>query len=718
MLVEAIDEHFTRRVLAAPGPEAGAGTERAEQLLALFHAQAQSRHLDLAARRLAADGEGFYTIGSAGHESNAALGLLSAPTDPALLHYRSGGWYAARAARAARSGVDVDPVRDVLRGLTASVADPISGGRHKVFGHPLLHVIPQTSTIASHLPRAVGLGFALGLARRLDRETPWPDDAVVLCSFGDASVNHSTAAGALNAAAYVHRVGLACPILLVCEDNGLGISTRTPSGWPEAVLGSIPGVPCHHADGTNPEQLLEVTERALAYVRETRAPAALHLRTVRLMGHAGSDVEMAYRSRAAIEGDHDRDPLVATALALVRLGLRSAADVVADYETVRDQVGAATEEVRQESHLASRADVVAPLALVDPSAGVARRGLRAVPVPESLTLAQSINRTLSDALAEGPDVLVFGQDVGAKGGVYGVTRGLQKRFGTARVFDTLLDETTVLGTALGAGLAGFLPVPEIQYLAYLHNAEDQLRGEAASLRFFSNGQYRNGMVVRVAGLAYQQGFGGHFHNDNSLAVLRDVPGIVVAVPSHPADAPGLLRRCLDLARSEGRVCVFVEPIARYHTRDLVGGDGAWTAPYSPTPIALGEVGLHGGTEAPDVLVVTYGNGVHLSLRAATTLRQHGLTTSVLDLRWLTPLPVRSMVAATEQARSVLVVDEGRASGGVGESVVAALVEAGCTAPLARVAGTDSYIPLGPAAATVLVSEADIVGAARRLIPGR
>ncbi|MGH3347947.1 MAG: thiamine pyrophosphate-dependent enzyme, partial [Nocardioides sp.] len=648
--MEAIDEHFTRRVLAAPGPEAGARTERGEQLLALFHAQAQSRHLDLAARLLAADGDGFYTIGSAGHESNAALGLLSAPTDPALLHYRSGGFYAARAARAARDGVDVDPVRDVLRGLTASVTDPISGGRHKVFGHPLLHVIPQTSTIASHLPRAVGLGFALGLKGRLDRPTPWPDDAVVLCSFGDASVNHSTAAGALNAAAYVHRVGLACPVLLVCEDNGLGISTRTPSGWPATVLGGIPGVPCHAADGRDPEQLLEVTETALAYVRETRAPATLHLRTVRLMGHAGSDVEMAYRSRAAIEGDHDRDPLVATALALVRLGLRSPADVVADYESVRGQVRAAAEEVRQEPHLTTRADVVAPLAVAEPPAGVARRKLRAVPAPESLTLAQSINRTLSDALAEQPDVLVFGQDVGVKGGVYGVTRGLQKRFGTARVFDTLLDETTIFGTALGAGLAGFLPVPEIQYLAYQHNAEDQLRGEAASLRFFSNGQYRNGMVVRVAGLAYQQGFGGHFHNDNSLAVLRDIPGIVVAVPSHPADAPGLLLRCLDLARSEGRVCVFVEPIARYHTRDLVGGDGAWTAPYSPTPIVLGEVGLHGGAEAPDVLVVTYGNGVHLSLRAATTLRQHGLTTSVLDLRWLTPLPVQSLVAATARAR--------------------------------------------------------------------
>ncbi len=151
-------------------------------------------------------------------------------------------------------------------------------------------------------------------------------------------------------------------------------------------------------------------------------------------------------------------------------------------------------------------------------------------------MAQSVNAALKDALAAHPEALVFGEDIGRKGGVYGVTRGLRKAFGAGRVFDTLLDEQTILGTALGSALAGFLPIPEIQYLAYLHNAEDQLRGEAATLRFFSSGQYQNGMVVRVAGLAYQKGFGGHFHNDNSVAVLRDIPGLVLAVPSHPASA--------------------------------------------------------------------------------------------------------------------------------------------------------------------------------------
>ena len=188
----------------------------------------------------------------------------------------------------------------------------------------------------------------------------------------------------------------------------------------------------------------------------------------------------------------------------------------------------------------------------------------------------------------GRKLLVFGEDVGRKGGVYGVTRGLQRRFGITRVFDTLLDEQTILGVALGCGVSGLLPVPEIQYLAYLHNAEDQLRGEAATLPFFSNGQYHNPMVLRIAGYGYQKGFGGHFHNDDAVAVLRDIPGIVVASPARPDDAAAMLRACVAAASVDGSTCVFLEPIALYHTRDLHSpGDGGWVAPYPRTQRMVG-----------------------------------------------------------------------------------------------------------------------------------
>ena len=451
-----------------------------------------------------------------------------------------------------------------------------------MFGHPALSIIPQTSTIGSHLPRAVGLAYALGLARATGRETPWPDDAVVVCSFGDASANHSTTTGALNAAAYTAGRGLDCPVLFVCEDNGIGISTRTPVGWTAAALARLPGVRYSYADGAQPSLLLERIGEALAEVRRSRRPAVLHLRTVRFLGHAGSDAEIAYRSQAEILADYELDPLVASARALIDAGTMSLPEVLDRYEAVRETVMDEAKRVVDEEPLASRAAVMAPLALppspvAEPPAAAESR----TPAGARLSLAQAINTALTDLMDAHPSALVFGQDVAVKGGVYGLTRGLRKRFGGRRVFDTLLDEQTILGVSLGAALAGFVPIPEIQYLAYLHNAEDQLRGEAASLRFFSDGQYGNGMVVRVAGLAYQRGFGGHFHNDNSVSVLRDIPGLVLAVPSHPADAPGMLRTCFELARQDGRVCVFLEPIARYQTRDLrEDGDGAWTAPYS------------------------------------------------------------------------------------------------------------------------------------------
>ncbi len=682
----------------------------------MFAAQSRSRHVDFAARWLQSQGQGYYTIGSAGHEGNAALALVTRPDDPALLHYRSGGFYLARATAAGHAG----PVHDLLLSLASSSRDPISGGRHKVFGHPDLHIVPQTSTIGSHLPRAVGLAYSLGLARALGRETPWPDDAIVLCSFGDASANHSTATGALNAASYLAHRGVPCPVLFVCEDNRIGISTPSPPGWPAAMLESLPGMPYVRADGADPPGLLEQTARLVELVRETRRPAVLDLETVRFMGHAGSDVEAAYRRRREIVRDLDKDPLLATARCLLDVGEGTPDQLVEWYEQVREEVMSEAERIVGEPRLSGRREVMAPLALPSAAPAVTRpdwdRALRGD--GPSLTLAQSINATLAELMDGHADLLVFGQDVAVKGGVYGVTRGLRGRFGGHRVFDTLLDEQTIFGVALGSALAGFVPVPEIQYLAYLHNAEDQLRGEAASLSFFSAGQYRNGMVVRIAGLAYQRGFGGHFHNDNSVAVLRDIPGLVLAVPSHPADAPGMLRTCVELARRDGRVCVFLEPIALYHARGLMEeADGRWTAPMRSADsgdalVPLGQAGLHG--HGRDLLLVTFGNGVPMSLRAATRLAELGVSSSVVDLRWLAPLPLPAVSELAAGFPAVLVVDETRAGGGVSEGVVTGLVDAGYAGRLARVTSADSYVPLGPAAATVLLSEDDVVAAARRV----
>jgi 2-oxoisovalerate dehydrogenase E1 component len=713
--------------LAAP-VRAGSGLT-GEQAIALFDAQAGSRHLDLAARYLRAEGHGFYTIGSAGHEANAAVGAALRPSDPALLHYRSGAFYLARAAQVPGS----QPLRDVLLGLVAASDEPIAGGRHKVFGHQGLAIIPQTSTIASHLPRAVGIAFSIGRAGKLGVRSPWPADAVTVASFGDASASHSTATGAINAACRTAYQGLPMPLLLACEDNGLGISVRTPDGWVAAAYSGRPALRYFSADGCDPLACFEAATAAACYVRASRSPAFLHLKVVRFLGHAGSDAEVSYRGQAEIAADYARDPLIAIARLIVTAGLLSPEQVIDRYEVLRARVRAIADEAVTHRPLTSREAVTGPLAPRHPERVARRAAVAGTPaarqnafgrrLPEEagpLTLADTINRALADALVAYPELMVFGEDVGRKGGVYGVTRGLARRFGVSRVFDTLLDEQAILGLGLGAGISGLLPVPEIQYLAYLHNAEDQLRGEAASLQFFSTGQYRNPMVVRVAGLAYQKGFGGHFHNDNAVGVLRDIPGLVVAVPSRAEDAAPMLRTCLAAAHVDGTVCVFLEPIALYNTRDLdQPGDGGWLSPYAdPQRWAQEHVPIGRGRaygSGTDLTLITFGNGVPMSLRVARRLAADGTAVRVFDLRWLAPLPAEQLSTEAERTGRVLVVDETRHSGGVSEGVIAQLADAGYQGRLARVTSADSFIPLGDAAAHVLVSEPDIERAARRLL---
>ncbi len=704
MSAPSAHDDLDQRVRAALRDLPDAQPDRNLALRAAFDAMAGSRLLDIHARRLRERGIGYYTIGSAGHESNALVAAAIRPTDPALLHYRSGAFFLARAIQAGRSLED--GLRAVLLGMFASIDDPASGGRHKVFGDASLAVIPQTSTIASQLPRALGVALAIGRARRIGVETRWPRDALTICSFGDAGINHSTAVGALNAAGYAAAQGLPLPLLFICEDNGIGISVRSPAGW-VAAAARRPGIEYRFAAGDEPDEVAAAARAAADTARRLRRPALLHLRTVRFMSHAGSDVETAYRSSGEISTDADLDPLLALAR---RIGDPALAE---RYDEIATAVARIAAELADTPTLADAEAVIAPLA---PRASSDNR----TPVldgrsPRSdVTLAQSINAALADALAARPEMLVFGEDVGRKGGVYGVTRGLAQRFGAPRVFDTLLDEQSILGFGLGLGVSGLLAVPEIQYLAYLHNAEDQLRGEAASLRFFSNGTYTNPMVVRVAGLAYQKGFGGHFHNDNALGVLRDIPGLVVAVPAHPDDAAPMLRACLDAATERGQVSVYLEPIALYHERDLhQSGDRGWLGTYSPDSlVAIGSPRLHGTGD--DLTIVTFGNGVRMSLRVAARLAAEGAGVQVLDLRWVAPLSARAILDATGDPPRILVADETRQAGGVGEGVVSALVEAGYPGRLARVASRDSYIPLGAAANLVLLSEDDIESAARKL----
>lgn len=700
----------------------------AQGFMELFQSQLISRHLDLMARVLRVQNKVFYTIGSSGHEGNAMVARATRHTDPAFLHYRSGGFMAERF----RKLPGMDPIMDSALSFAASKDDPASGGRHKVWGSKPLWVLPQTSTIASHLPKAFGTAVAIEQARRIGHALPIPDDSIAICSFGDASSNHATAQTAFNAAAWTAYQKLPAPVLFVCEDNGIGISVKTPDGWIARNFQHRPDLDYFSADGLDLASGYADVQRAVEHCRRTRRPTFLHLRTTRIMGHAGTDFEIEWRSIPELIAVEATDPLLRSAAIAMESGLMSKQQVLDLYEQTRRKCFAAAEDADSRPRLQTLDEVIAPLApyTADKVQTEATRFDHAVSraaifggddkLPEKLPprhLAIQINNALHDLFGKYPESLLFGEDVAQKGGVYTVTKGLQKAFGPRRVFNTLLDETIILGLAQGYANMGMLPLPEIQYLAYFHNAGDQIRGEAASLQFFSNGQYQNPMVMRIASLGYQRGFGGHFHNDNSITALRDIPGLVVGCPSRGDDAAMMLRTLAALAKVDGRVTAFLEPIALYMAKDLYEpGDGQWLFDY-PAPdqaLVLGEERVYG--DGDDLVIFTFGNGVPMSLRAARSIaRTRGWKVRVVDLRWLVPLNDAAIARHASDARRILIVDEGRRSAGVGEGIITAITEAGHgDKPLRRVVGADTFTPLAGAAFLVIPSDQEIIEAASAL----
>jgi len=630
----------------------------------------------------------------------------------------------------------MDPIMDSALSFAASAEDPASGGRHKVWGSKPLWVLPQTSTIASHLPKALGTAVAIEAARRIGHQLPVPDDSIAICSFGDASANHATAQTAFNAASWTAYQKLPAPVLYVCEDNGIGISVKTPTGWIGESFRNRPDLDYFFADGLDLATGYADVQRAVEHCRRTRRPTFLHLRTTRIMGHAGTDFEIEWRSFEELCAVEAGDPLLRSAQIALESGLMSKDEVIALYEDTRRKCFAAAEDADKRPRIETLEHVMRPLAPYTPDKVMAEA--TRVPahdarikafgsedkLPEKQVprhLAIQINQALHDLFAKYPETLLFGEDVAQKGGVYTVTKGLHKAFGNKRVFNTLLDETMILGMAQGFANMGMLPIPEIQYLAYLHNAIDQIRGEAASLQFFSNDQFRNPMVVRIAGLGYQRGFGGHFHNDNSITPLRDIPGLVVGCASRGDDAAMMLRTLTALAKVDGRVSVFLEPIALYMTKDLYeAGDGQWLTEY-PAPdqaLVLGEERVY-EPDATDCVIFSYGNGMPMSLRAAREIeRKHGWKVRVVDLRWLVPLNHVAIAKHARECKRILVVDEGRFSAGVGEGVITAITEAGLGGkPGRRVCGADTYTPLAGAAFLVIPKDEDIVAAADVLAAG-
>ncbi|MBI1300465.1 MAG: MFS transporter [Alphaproteobacteria bacterium] len=727
--VKIVQDNFLRRVKDGDLPDTNVLSPEdagltAAKTVEIFESQILSRQLDITSRALQARKEGFYTIGSSGHEGNAAVAAALNVDDMAFLHYRDAAFLIQRSKKLPGQ----TPLWDMLLSFAASSEDPISAGRHKVLGSKDLYIPPQTSTIASHLPKAVGAAYSIGLNRRLENDPVLKDHSLAVCSFGDASLNHSTAQGAINTACWASYKCSPMPIMFVCEDNDIGISTPTPKNWVRNNYQDRPGLKYFYCDGLNILETYKVTREAADYIRQTQKPAFLHFKCVRLYGHAGPDVQQTYMSQAQEEAIEAQDPLLQTAGIILQNGIMDADDILDLYHEIGAHVNAVAEFAIKRPKLTTPKEVMASIIpdkkdipAVKAVAKDAReksfgREFKAMEEPQHM--ARLLNWALHDLMLEHGNLVMAGEDIGKKGGVYGVTTKLQDKFGPHRMIDTLLDEQSILGLAIGMAHNDIIPMPEIQFLAYLHNAEDQLRGEAATLSFFSNKKYTNPMVLRIAGLAYQKGFGGHFHNDNSFAVIRDIPGVILACPSNGADAVGMIRECVRLAREEQRVVVFLEPIALYMTRDLhEEKDGLWTFDYSDPSetVPFGELHVEG--KGKELCILTYGNGYYLSRQAAKVLEQeHKVKLRVVDLRWLVPLNKDGILDAIKGCDNVLIVDECRRTGSISEELMSLIVEDAETVPnLARITAQDCFIPLGKAYAATLPSKESIVDAALSLL---
>lgn len=726
---KSIDNQFRSVVKNSHYPTEKSSTSPEDSLLsrteflALFDSQLLSRHLDLIARILKEDAKSYYTIGSSGHEGNAAVAEVFGIKDMAFLHYRSGAFMAQRAKKA----LHADYIYEQILSLVASSADPISGGRHKVFGSVPLNVPPQTSTIASHLPKALGTAYSIVMANNLPAAQEFSrlePDSVILCSFGDASFNHSTAQGAFNSTQWIFQYTQQLPIVWICEDNGWGISVPTPTEWIATQMRSKKGIHYLTCDGLNLADVYHVAKKAEYLARKKRQPVFLHIKTVRLMGHAGSDIESHYKSDDSIIQTEQDDPLLHTARMIKQHGWLSDKEILQRYEDMRQTVQEQSIRALAQPKLRIANEICAsiiPPARVIKSNTVDERvrekyfGKNMRYLSEPRNMAQHINFALTDLMLKYDNIVAFGEDVGNKGGVYRVTQDLKQRFGRKRVFDTLLDEQTILGTALGLAQNGFLPIPEIQFLAYTHNAVDQIRGEAATQSFFSNGQFTNPMVIRIPGLAYQKGFGGHFHNDNAIGFLREIPGVIIACPSQPQDAAMLLRESVRLAQEEQRVVIFLEPIALYMTRDLhktKDNQALQVYPGLKQKIRFGEIGLEGNIEA-EYIIISYANGMHLSRQAAKILEtKHKCAVVLLDLRWLAPLPKEALnlyFKSKCDIKAILIVDECRRTGSVSEQLVTYFVENMPNLPkIKRITAEDCFIPLGEAFEEILPKRDKIV----------
>ncbi len=668
-----------------------------------------SRALDaLEETRLVPDRKVLYQFSARGHDlTQALLGQqLNGSCDAVAPYYRS---------RPLALALGLSPEEALAS--TMMRAEGMSAGRDigVVLNLPNREgpcLLPACGGVGTQYTPAAGWAQSL-VYRERELKDPAAAGSIAVAHGGDASTATNGFWASLNIAT-TERL----PLLYFIEDNGYGISVpatrQTPGGDIAANLAAFGNLRILAGDGSDPVAAAQLIESAVTAVRQGEGPVLLRLRVPRLSGHSGQDTQ-AYKSAAEIESEQARDPLMQLKNHLVpaamaedawrELEAEAQATVRAALARIESRPPVSAATVRKYVFSEQRADGSLELQRQggERALGIAPRAGTAIARPEGprINMLTAIRRTLEHELANNPRVLVFGEDVGRKGGVHAATLGLQERFGEARVFDTSLSEEGIIGRAVGMALAGLVPVPEIQFRKYAEPAAEQLH-DCGTMRWRTANRFAAPMVVRMPGGFFKCGDPWH-SQCNEVQFLHAV-GWQLAMPSNAEDAVGLLRTAL-----RGN-----DPVIYFEHRSLLDGAAArrpWPGDEFMLPFGKAHC-LRAGSE---LTVVSWGAMVERCEQAAA---ESAVDVELLDLRTLSPWDREAVLGSVAKTRRCLIVHEDTITAGFGAEIAATLAEHAffdLDAPIERLAMPDVPSPHSPLLLDAVVpSVGKIVAAMRRI----
>jgi 2-oxoisovalerate dehydrogenase E1 component len=680
--------------------------------LAAYRWMILSRKLDDKEIQLKNQSRIFFQISGAGHEAVlvAVASALRPGHDWFFPYYRD---------RALCLALGVTPYEMLLESVAAK-DDPASGGRQMPshWGHKRLNIVSQGSPTGTQYLQAVGCAEAGRLFQRIadipGRETRQQPDEVVYVSSGEGATAEGEFWESLNTAC-----GKRLPVVYLVEDNGYAISVpsevTTPGGDISRIVKSFPSLQVLTVDGTDFVESLRVLRQAVAYARERRGPSLVHAHVIRPYSHSLSDDERMYKTPAERESEAARDPISIMYDRLLREGAADESGLQRLAAGVEDEVNEAAERAlaaaRPEKDTAS-------LWVFSPDVDPTSSSFDTAPQPSGNpdTMVAAINRTLRDEMARNPALVIFGEDVAdatredalsavpGKGGVFKVTHGLQRTFGSTRVFNSPLAEANIIGRAVGMAVRGIKPVVEIQFFDYIWPAMMQLRDEMAMLRYRSGNNFSCPMVVRVPIGGYLRG-GAPYHSQSGESIFAHCPGIRVVFPSNAVDAAGLLRtavRCYDPV-------LFLE---HKHLYRQTYSKGEYQGPDFMIPFAKGSLVKAGD----DLVVFTWGALVQRTLLAAQQAEKEGINTAVFDLRTIIPYDWKGIAALVRRVSRVVIAHEDQLTCGFGAELAARIAGelfGDLDAPVRRVASLDTPVAYCPDLEEVILPQtADVLQAIR------